>query len=260
MVADTSIDTFFNIYNFSKSAWEPLIEPWQLGFHMSKEQNPDKLAVELYSRKSLDLTVTAATIALASKSADFLSSDEDVLSKPRGTDAPYRIRNYTGFDMNVWAVSENTDGGSAAKLADGQEAPWRFEDPTTTRETLAPEGATGIVGIKLEGSGFDSINRIPVNREGEYIYNLQPRKDRILHRICCEVSLGQDNVKYITFRSPLVVENNTQIPVEIGVFSPEDGNLLKIEKVAPGDARPAPAVLEGYAQAAHEDYHVQRRE
>ncbi|KAB2579544.1 putative vacuolar protein sorting-associated protein vps13 protein [Lasiodiplodia theobromae] len=240
MVADTSIDTFFNIYNFSKSAWEPLIEPWQLGFHMSKEQNPDKLAVELYSRKSLDLTVTAATIALASKSADFLSSDEDVLSKPRGTDAPYRIRNYTGFDMNVWAVSENTDGGSAAKLADGQEAPWRFEDPTTTRETLAPEGATGIVGIKLEGSGFDSINRIPVNREGEYIYNLQPRKDRILHRICCEVSLGQDNVKYITFRSPLVVENNTQIPVEIGVFSPEDGNLLKIEKVAPGDARPAP--------------------
>ncbi|OMP86452.1 Vacuolar protein sorting-associated protein 13 [Diplodia seriata] len=240
MVADTSIDMFFNIYNFSKSAWEPLIEPWQLGFHMSKEQNPDKLAIELYSRKSLDLTVTAATIALASKSADFLSSDEDVLSKPRGTDAPYRIRNYTGFDMNVWAVHENTDDGSAAKLADGQEAPWRFEDPTTTRETLAPEGATGIVGIKLEGSGFDSINRIPVTREGEYIYNLQPRKDRILHRICVEVSLGQDNVKYITFRSPLVVENNTQIPVEIGVFSPEDGNLLKIEKVAPGDARPAP--------------------
>ncbi|OJD40388.1 vacuolar protein sorting-associated protein vps13 [Diplodia corticola] len=240
MVADTSIDMFFNIYNFSKSAWEPLIEPWQLGFHMAKEQNPDKLAVELYSRKSLDLTVTAATIALASKSADFLSSDEDVLSKPRGTDAPYRIRNYTGFDMNVWAVHENTDDGSAAKLADGQEAPWRFEDPTTTRETLAPEGATGIVGIKLEGSGFDSINRIPVTREGEYIYNLQPRKDRILHRICVEVSLGQDNVKYITFRSPLVVENNTQIPVEIGVFSPEDGNLLKIEKVAPGDARPAP--------------------
>lgn len=240
MVADTSIETFFNIYNFSKSAWEPLIEPWQLGFHMSKEQNPDKLAVELYSRKSLDLTVTAATIALASKSADFLSSDEDVLSKPRGTDAPYRIRNYTGFDLNVWAVSDSTDEGSAAKLTDGDEAPWRFEDPTTTRETLAPEGATGIVGIKLEGSGFDSLNRIPVNREGEYIYNLAPKKDRITHRICVEVSLGQDNVKYITFRSPLVVENNTQIPVEIGVFNPEEGHLLKIEKVAPGDARPAP--------------------
>ncbi|KAK8195152.1 uncharacterized protein BKA78DRAFT_351066 [Phyllosticta capitalensis] len=240
MVADMSVDTFFNIYNFSKSAWEPLIEPWQLGFHMSKEQNPDKLSVELYSRRPLELTVTSATIALASKSMDFLSSNEDVLSKPRGTDAPYRIRNYTGFDLNVWAVDAPEDSGSAAKLEDGEERPWRFEDPKTTRETLAPEGATGIVGARLEGSGFNSVPRIPINREGESIYNLQPRKDRVLHRLCVEVSLGQDNVKYITFRSPLLVENNTQIPVEVGVFSPEEGHLLKIEKIAPGDARPAP--------------------
>lgn len=35
MTADTSLETFVNIYNFSKSAWEPLIEPWQLGFHVS---------------------------------------------------------------------------------------------------------------------------------------------------------------------------------------------------------------------------------
>lgn len=240
MIADTSIDMFFNVYNFSKSAWEPLIEPWQLGFHMSKEQNPDKLSLDLYSRKSLELTITSATIALASKSADFLSSDEDILSKPRKMDAPYRIRNHTGFDMDVWAVGKPDDEGAASKLADGEETPWRFEDPLTTRETLSPEGATGIVGCRLEGSGFDSIDRIPVNREGEALYNLKPRKDKILHRMLVEVRLGEDNIKNITFRSPLLVENNTQIPVEIGVFSPEEGHLLKIEKIAPGDSRPAP--------------------
>jgi vacuolar protein sorting-associated protein 13A/C len=240
MTADTSLETLFNIYNFSKSAWEPLVEPWQLGFHMSKEQNPDKLAVDLYSRKTLELTVTSATIALASKSADFLSSDEDILSKPRGTDAPYRIRNYTGFDINVWSEAREDQEGYAAKLADGEEQPWRFEDPSATRESLSAEGATGVVGIKLEGSGFDSIARIPVHREGEQLYNLKPKKDRVQHRILVEVTLGADNVKYITFRSPLLVENNTQIPVELGVFSPEEGHLLKIEKIAPGDARPAP--------------------
>jgi vacuolar protein sorting-associated protein 13A/C len=240
MTADTSIDTFFNVYNFSKSAWEPLIEPWQLGFHMSKEQNPEKLAVEFYSRKSMELTMTAATIALASKSADFLSTDEDILSKPRKMDAPYRIRNYTGFDVHVWAESRDGEDGSAAKLEDGEEAPWRFEDPMTTRETLSPEGATGVVGIRLEGSGFNTIDRIAVTREGESMYNLQPRKDKIQHRLLVEVKLGADNVKNITFRSPLLVENNTQIPVEIGVFSPEEGHILKIEKIAPGDARPAP--------------------
>jgi len=75
MVADTSLDTLVNVYNFSKSAWEPLIEPWAVGFHMSKDQNPDKLAVDIYSRKAMELTVTAATIALGSKSFDFLTSE-----------------------------------------------------------------------------------------------------------------------------------------------------------------------------------------
>ncbi len=240
MTGDTNVDLYMNVFNFSKSAWEPLIEPWQLGFHMSKDQSPDRLSVELYSHKMMELTITSATIALASKSAQFLTTDEDVLSKPRGTDAPYRIRNYTGFDLNVWAVTHDEEQGSAAKLTDGEEAPWRFDDPTTMRENLNPEGSTGQVGIKLEGSGFDSIERIPVTREGETLYNLKPRKDKILHRLLVEVRLAVDNVKYITFRSPLLVENNTQIPVEIGVFSPEEGHLLKIEKILPGEGRPAP--------------------
>lgn len=240
MTGDTSFDTYMNVYNFSKSAWEPLIEPWQLGLHVNKDTNPECLSVEIYSHKMMELTVTSATIALASKSAQFLSTDEDVLSKPRGSDAPYKIRNYTGFELNVWAASREEDQGSAAKLTDGEEAPWRFEDPTTMRENLSPEGNAGVVGIKLEGSGFDSVDKIGITREGETLYNLKPRKDKVLHRLLVEVKLESDNVKYITFRSPLLVENNTQIPVEIGVFSPEEGHLLKIEKIAPGEARPSP--------------------
>ena len=240
MTGDTSFDTYVNVFNFSKSAWEPLIEPWKLGFHLSKEQRPDRLAVEVYSHKNVDFTITTAAIALASKSAQFLSADEDVLSKPRGTDAPYRIRNYTGFDLNVWAATYEEDQGSAAKLEDGKEIPWRFEDPTTMRENLSPEGKTGVVGVRLEGSGFNSIEKIMVNREGETLYNLKPKQEKVQHRLLVEVKLGTDNVKYITFRSPLLVENNTQIPIDLGVFSPEEGHLLKIEKILPGEGRPAP--------------------
>lgn len=238
--ADTSLDTFVNVYNFSKSAWEPLIEPWQLGFHMAREVNPEILSIDAYSHKTMELTVTSATIALASKSFQFLSTDEDVLSKPRGADAPYRIRNYTGFDLRVWADVSSDEDGPAAKLTDGEECPWRFEDSIAMRETLAPEGHAGLVGVKLEGSGFESVGRIPVVREGEILYSLKPKKDSILHRLLVEVKLGANNVKYITFRSPLLVENNTQIPVELGVYSPDEGHLLKIEKILPGDARPAP--------------------
>ncbi|EAW10592.1 membrane morphogenesis protein VPS13 [Aspergillus clavatus NRRL 1] len=238
--ADTSFDTFINVYNFSKSAWEPLIEPWQLGFHVAKEVDPEFFSIDAYSNKNMELTVTSATIALASKSFQFLSTEEDVLSKPRGADAPYRIRNYTGFDLRVWADVSTGEEGSAAKLSDGEEYPWRFEDSTAVRETLAPEGHAGLVGVKLEGSGFESVNRIPVAREGEFLYSLKPKADGILHRLLVEVKLGTDNVKYITFRSPLLIENNTQIPVELGIFNRKEGHLLKIEKILPGDARPAP--------------------
>ncbi|KAG9239707.1 putative vacuolar protein sorting-associated protein 13 [Amylocarpus encephaloides] len=238
--ARTQIDMFVNIYNFSKSAWEPLIEPWQLGLEVSKELNPDCMSINLISEKMLELTVTSASIALASKSADFLTQQGDILSKPRGSEAPYRLRNYTGFDIHVWADVSGEDNQMAAKLADGEEGPWRFEDWEKMRENLSPEESNGIVGIRLEGSGFDSINKIPVTREGETIYNLRPRKNQTMHRLLVEVTLGEDNVKCITFRSPLLVENKTQIPVDLGVFDAQEGHLLKIEKIAPGESRPAP--------------------
>jgi vacuolar protein sorting-associated protein 13A/C len=240
MSADTRVDTFINVYNFSKSAWEPLIEPWHLGFHLAKEQHPDKLSLDLYSRKSLELTLTVATIAMFSEAFDVLYSDEDTLSKPRKMETPFKIRNRTGFTINVWAANTGDDNSNAAKLEDDEEIPWRFEDAATMRETLSPEGATGVLGVSLEGSGFDSVNKIHVNREGEDLYNLRPKKSGIQHRLMVEVTLGIDNVKYITFRSPLLVENNTHIPVDMGIFSPEDGHILKIERIPPGDARAAP--------------------
>lgn len=238
--ASTDIDMFANVYNFSKSAWEPLIEPWQLGFRMSRKQDPASMMFELSSKKMMELTITSATIALASHSAQFLSSSDDVLSKPRGVDTPYRIRNYTGFDLNIWVDSSHDEGAMATKLEDGQETPWRFENWEKMRENLSTDVKTAVVGVLLEGSSFQSVGKISVNREGEFLYNLKPRVDNILHRLLVEVKLGLDNVKYITFRSPLLVENNTQIPVEMGVFDAQEGHLLKVEKIPPGESRPAP--------------------
>ncbi|KAI5810307.1 hypothetical protein DFH27DRAFT_185031 [Peziza echinospora] len=242
MTADTSIETFVNIYNFSKSAWEPLIEPWQLGFHMRRTQNPDKLSIDFFSRKMLEITVTSQTIALAMKAAQFIKNDEDMLTKPRGADAPYRIRNQTGYDLHVWAVTELLLDVEqmAVKLEDGEEAPWRFEEWEKMRENLTPEGTSGIVGIKLENSSFDSIKEIPVNKEGETLYLLRPAKNDVLHRLLCEVHLGADNVKYITFRSPMLLSNNTQIPIELGMLDNEMRNITKIYKIAPGESQPAP--------------------
>ena len=36
------------------------------------------------------------------------------------------------------------------------------------------------------------------------------------------------------------MENETDLPVELGVYDAQEGHLLKIEKIAPGESRPAP--------------------
>ncbi|OTA53000.1 vacuolar protein sorting-associated protein 13 [Hypoxylon sp. EC38] len=239
--AETAIDMYINVYNFAKSAWEPLLEPWQVGLGVAKEQESGLFSIDVSSKRTFDVTITTATIALASKSFDFLTKDEDVLGKPRGVEAPYKIRNYTGFDVTVQARSQGNDENISLKLQDGEEGPWSFEHWEKMRENIMSESnAVNSVAVQIEGSGFDTIKNIRLNREGEFMYSLRPKTDNTLHRLLVEVKLGSDNIKYVTLRSPLVVENETQIPVELGVYDVQEGHLLKIEKIAPGESRPAP--------------------
>lgn len=238
--AETAIDMYINVYNFAKSAWEPLLEPWQVGLGVAKASD-GLLSVDLQSKKTFDLTITTATIALATKSVDFLTGDEDVLGKPRGTESPYKIRNYTGFDVIVQARNQSNTENISLRLGDGEEAPWSFEHWEKMRENIMSESNTSnTVGVQIEGSGFDTVKNIRLNREGEFLYSLRPKTDNTLHRLLVDVKLGSDNIKYVTLRSPLLVENETQIPVELGVYDAQEGHLLKIEKIAPGESRPAP--------------------
>ena len=238
--SEAAIDIYINVYNFSKSSWEPLLEPWQVGFGVAKDPVSGLLSIDVASKKTFDITVTTATIALASKSFDFLTTEEDILDKPRGVEAPYRIRNHTGFDVAVHSKSPTSDEPLTVHLEEGQEAPWSFERWEKMRENLLTESSQNDVTIQLDDSGFDPVKNVRLNREGEFLYSLKPKTDDILHRLCVEVTLGTDNIKYVTLRSPLVVENATEIPVELGVYDAAQGNLLKIEKIAPGDSRSPP--------------------
>lgn len=241
--ADVAIDMYTNVYNFSKSAWEPLIEPWTVGVGVAREQATGLMSIDVHSRKTFDITITTATMMLASQSFAFLTQEGDVLDKPRGVEAPYKMRNYTGFDVVITARSPSNEN-ITLRLADGEEAPWSFEHWEKMRENLLAETSSATtVAVQLEASGFDPVKNIRVNREGESLYSLRLRPradDDVTHKLAVEVRLGPDNIKYITLRSPLLVENHTQIPVELGVYDPVEGNLLKIEKIAPGDSRPAP--------------------
>ncbi|XWX01808.1 hypothetical protein V2A60_009837 [Cordyceps javanica] len=238
--AEAAIDMYSNVYNFSKSSWEPLLEPWQVGLGVARNPKSGLLSIDVTSKKTFDITVTTATIALASKSLNFLTTEQDVLGKPRGTEAPYKIRNYTGFGVSLESKSPISEEPITLRLDDGQEGPWSFEHWEKMRENLLTEANQNSAIIQLEASGFDPVKNVLLNREGEFLYGLRPKADGVLHRLCVEVTLGDDNVKYVTLRSPLVVENATQIPVELGVYDTQEDQLQKIEKIAPGESRPVP--------------------
>lgn len=247
--AEVAIDLYSNVYNFSKSSWEPLIEPWQVSLGVAKDPFSGMLSVDVMSKTMFNVTITTASIALASKSFDFLTTEQDVLGKPRVNEAPYKIRNYTGFDVTVDSKSPTSDEPISIALEDGKDAPWSFEHWEKMRENLLTESNQNDITVTLEHSGFDSIKNVRINREGEFLYGLRPKSDEVLHRLCVDVSLGPDNVKYVTLRSPLLIENATEIPVELGVYDMQEGHLLKIEKIAPGESRPAP-VGAAYTKAA----------
>ncbi|KAK1781448.1 hypothetical protein QBC45DRAFT_57630 [Copromyces sp. CBS 386.78] len=239
--AEAAIEMYTNIHNFAKSAWEPLIEPWKVGFGVARDQSTGLMSVDVSSKKTFDVTLSTASIALLSKSMAFLTKDQDVLGKPRGVEAPYRIRNYTGFNIIMQGKREDSEDTTPLRLDDGQETPWSFENWEKVRESLSGESKSNSnVAIQLEGSGFDAVKNIRFNREGEFLYALKPKTDEVLHKLMVDVKLGTDNVKYVTLRSPLLVENDTDIPVELGVYDAQEGHLLKIEKIAPGESRPAP--------------------
>ncbi|KKA27236.1 hypothetical protein TD95_004731 [Thielaviopsis punctulata] len=252
--AGVTIETYANVYNFSKSAWEPLIEPWQAAIGVDRDASTGQLNVAVDSAKTFDVTITTATVQLAMTSMGILSRYEQQVEKPRGGEAPYRIRNYTGFDISVTAQNAMDDLSVAASasgpddkkdvisahLSDGQEIPWSFERWEKMREMLSSDERSAMVTITLDGSGFEPIRNVHLNREGEFLFALRPRMENVVHRLMVEVVLEADYVKYVTIRSPMVFENKTQIPLEIGVFDTDTGHLLKIEKVAPGAKAPAP--------------------
>lgn len=95
-------------------------------------------ATTVAARERLDVNLTSAFIELGLTTARIWGSEgERVLKKARGGDAPYRIVNRTGATVDVWSDTDDKARGAdvqRARIADGGDNEWRFDDWKTTRE------------------------------------------------------------------------------------------------------------------------------
>ncbi|CDK24504.1 unnamed protein product [Kuraishia capsulata CBS 1993] len=237
--AHTNITSLVNIFNYSTSTWEPLLEPWSFGIHVSKAIEPkESMIVEIFSRDTAELTFSSRSVALMSHISTLLHDSTEL--KPRDQDSPFRILNETGFDINIW-IDEDKSRRNLTHVKNGENVMWHFQDWRKVRETLRSESESGFIGCELLDSSYNPIESISLKAEGEELFVLNPRKDGIHNRLACTIKLGEDKVKYVTLRSTLKIKNTTQTPIYIG--NGVNQETLEAEHgvvIPPGDEKSVP--------------------
>lgn len=240
--AVASLETYANIFNYSRSSWEPLVESFPISFHLSKGSGQDaSLVFDVISRKVAEITLSSRSIALLSQIQNSLYDDTGL--KPRGAEKPYKIYNDTGLDLNVWIASkEAKDKRGLTTLKNGEVLPWEFEDWRKVRDSLDTDNSQSILGVQVVGSKYKTTLEIDVTSEGEEVYMLEPAKNQVHNRLACELKLCEDNVKLITLRSTLLLENTTSTTVQ---FKMNTNDPVTYD-IRPGDSRSVP-IEEAYS-------------
>lgn len=229
MRAGLTLTPVLNYYNLTNSRWEALMDPWEFSVQATRNAATQATAVTLASKKRFEINVTHTFIELAMNTMTLWSQKGDeVLKTSRGSNAPFLMCNRTGHSMVIWAESEDkTVKPEPVRIADGEDLPWRLDDWRAMRESATSNLVHNSIGLILEETQWERVKHISVEREGEQTYRLKPRLDKVAHRVLCEIKLV-NNVKVVTIRSTLKVQNLTLVPSEMVIV---DANGKKASAV-----------------------------
>ncbi|SMN22945.1 similar to Saccharomyces cerevisiae YLL040C VPS13 Protein of unknown function [Maudiozyma saulgeensis] len=236
----TNIEAAINVFNYSRSSWEPLVESVPIGLYIKRgTENTSSMKFDIIARKNTEITLSSRAIAMLSSIPKSLNGE--VHLTPRGSKKPYRLINDSGLDLKVWisdsANRENREG--LVYLKANSTEPWEFEDWKSIRERLDTDRTKSILGVNIDNSAYTSTMTIDATFEGELLHVLHPAVDQVHNRIICELKCNDDNVKDITFRSTLLLENITGIPLNFRVVKLSDDKTVEFQ-INPSESRSVP--------------------
>lgn len=233
MNAETHIESYINIYNYSKSTWEPLLESWPISVYASKTLVPSpSLMVEVVSREIAQLSISSRSVALISQIASSITAES--VTKSREKLSSYVINNETGFDIEVWKDKSDDLRENLQTVPSRQKINWEFEDWRTIRENLDTDSDANVLGLKLVNSKYDPVYKISASGEGEEVFVLNPPVNGVHNRLAIEIKLGSDNVKTIHLRSTVTVQNNAESAVSLMSFNKARNTIDTELVVEPG--------------------------
>ncbi|CCE63509.1 hypothetical protein TPHA_0F00220 [Tetrapisispora phaffii CBS 4417] len=237
--AMATLETYVNVFNYARSSWEPLIEPVPISFHLSNGLDEDSCMVfEIVTRKIAEITLSSRSLSMLSQIPNSLSGE--LILKPRGLEKPYILYNDTELNINVWKVTDTQDERiNLITLAPGSSLPWEFEDWRTVREKLDIDNKRSMLGFAISGSKYSTTMKINATNEGEQLFVLEPPVDHVHNRLICDLKSTEDNIKMITFRSTLILENTTEIDIQFMVINENNPKQI-IHTVSPSDTKSIP--------------------
>ncbi|CCD24807.1 membrane morphogenesis protein VPS13 NDAI_0D04940 [Naumovozyma dairenensis CBS 421] len=226
--AISTFETYVNVFNYSRSSWEPLVEAIPISIHLSKGVNQEaSLILDVISRKIADVTLSSRCISMLSQIPRSLTADVDLTS--RGLQKPYLLINDTGFDLSVWIkATQNTERNGSTVLKNGERLPWEFEDWKNIREKLDTDNKKSVLGVSILNSNYTTTLSIDATYEGELLHLLKPAVNHVHNRIITELKCAEDNIKMITFRSTMLLENNTHTGFEVLVEDTTNGETITL--------------------------------
>ena len=254
-VLTSTIATSFNMYNFAKSKWEPVIEPWEVTAQFGLHQPPSpQIEFNVSSGKRLDFVISTRTVdmvaLLQGMMARILSTvpvrtpSSSALSRlstrTTTSTAPYRIINRTGVSIQVWSAQEHLGSSPRTDIDNEGSIPWRFDSWRSLRENVNLDTEGNLLNFKLKGTPYNNIERVPVNMEANRPYRLKPADTKVAHHVLCEVKLGQDNIKEVIVRSTYMIENASMNELEVLMI--HEGGRTEV-LIEPGENYAVPVLL-----------------
>lgn len=253
----TSLTTSMRYFNLSNSYFEPLLDPWKFDVEVARTPTmtgASPLNVKVSADQRMELSITSAFIELGITSMTVYSKQQEK-QKDRGPVAPFRVRNRTGMPITIWPESDDLASIPWHKrktIEDGADMPWFFQDRQALRDNVSAFQHNSF-GLELPDGQvkWDPVRGISVDREGEHVLNLRPRIDKVTYQLMCDIEL-ENNIKVITIRSTLTVNNETSLPVEMIVVDAHGkatGTVMKIGELYnldladgtdPGNSYPVP--------------------
>lgn len=213
----TKAEIYANFHSFTKSAWEPLVDSFELKLKV-KERN-----IEISSDEIINLDFSSETLHLFNDIQEYFNSSEAPTDRKRIEDEePYRVVNETGLPIVIWQDSNGS--GSAkrdarVKVSDGSTIGWSFHDWRQLREDLSATDQDAMLGMEFVDKQFSALRSIPVNSIGEHVYTIVDNENQQKHKIIFDVSV-LNHLKWIRIRSSVVLHNATENDLEIMLMMP----------------------------------------